>query len=113
MREANGMISATKNLTIADLDHLIDPNANTIGALMLHLAATETYYQLNTFEGKKWDTWPDSVKQQWDAAMNLEDAGRKTIKGHDRGYYLNILRGTRAKTLAEFSTQAPSDPVSL
>ena len=31
MREANGVISATKNLTMADLDHLIDPNANTIG----------------------------------------------------------------------------------
>jgi len=102
MREANGVISATKNLTTADLDYLIDPNANTIGALMLHLAATETYYQLNTFEGKKWDTWPDSVKKQWDPAMGLGDAGRKTIKGHDRDYYLNILQETRAKTLAEF-----------
>jgi len=102
MREANGVISATKVLSMADLDYLIDPNANTIGALMLHLAATETYYQLNTFEGKKWDSWPDSVKQQWDAAMNLGDAGRKTIKGHDRDYYLNILQETRAKSLAEF-----------
>jgi len=103
MREANGVISATEKLTTADLDHLFDSNANTIGALMLHLAATETYYQLNTFEGKKWDTWPDSVKKQWDAAMNLGDAGRKTIKGHDRDYYLNILKETRAKTLAEFA----------
>ena len=103
MREANGVIAATKGLTIADLDYLIDRNANTIGALMLHLAATETYYQLNTFEGKKWDTWPESVKQQWDAAMNLGDAGRKTIKGHDRDYYLNILQETRAKSLVEFS----------
>jgi uncharacterized damage-inducible protein DinB len=103
MREANGVIAATKGLTQADLDYLIDPKANTIGALMLHLAATETYYQLNTFDGKKWDSWPDSVKQQWDAAMNLGDAGRKTIKGHDRDYYLNILNETRAKTLAEFS----------
>ena len=103
MREANGVISATKGLAKADLDYLIDPNANTIGALMLHLAATETYYQLNTFEGKKWDTWPDSLKQQWDPAMNLGDAGRKTIKGHDRDYYLNILQETRAKSLAEFS----------
>jgi len=102
MREANGVISATKNLTAADLDHLIDPNANSIGALMLHLAATETYYQLNTFEGKKWNTWPDSVKQQWDPAMDLGDAGRKTIKGHDRDYYLNILQETRTKSLAEF-----------
>jgi Protein of unknown function (DUF664) len=69
---------------------------------MLHLAATETYYQLNTFEGKKWDSWSDSVKQQWDAAMNLGDTGRKAIKGHDRDYYLNILQQTRAKSLAEF-----------
>lgn len=102
MREANGVINATKNLTMTDLDHLIDPTANTIGALMLHLAATEIYFQLNTFEGKKWGTWPDSVKQQWDPAMNLGDAGRKTIKGHDRDYYLNILHETRSKTLAEF-----------
>jgi uncharacterized damage-inducible protein DinB len=102
MREANGVISATRNLTTADLDHLMDADANTIGALMLHLAATEVYYQLNTFEGKKWDSWPDSVKQQWDPAMNLGDAGRKTIKGHDRDYYLNILQETRAKSLAEF-----------
>jgi hypothetical protein len=103
MREGNGVINATKGLTTADLDYLIDRNANTIGALMLHLAATETYYQFNTFAGKKWDTWADSVKQQWDPAMNLGDAGRKTIKGHDRGYYLNILQDTRAKSLAEFS----------
>jgi hypothetical protein len=103
MREFNGVISVTKNLTTADLDYLIDPNANTIGALMLHLAAAETFYQFNTFDGKKWGTWPDSVKEQWGAAMELGDAGRKTIKGHDRDYYLNILRETRAKTLAEFA----------
>ena len=103
MREANGVINATKKLTTADLDYLIDPNANSIGALMLHLAATETYYQLNTFEGKKWDSWSEAVKKQWDPAMDLGDAGRKTIRGHDRDYYLNILQETRAKTLAEFS----------
>ena len=103
MRDFNGVINATEGLTKADLDYLIDPNANTIGSLMLHLAATETYYQFNTFDGKKWDTWPDSVKQRWDPAMDLGDAGRKTIKGHDRDYYLTILQETRAKSLAEFS----------
>jgi uncharacterized damage-inducible protein DinB len=103
MREANGVIRATQGLSQADLDHLIDPHANTIGALMLHLAATETYYQFNTFDGMKWDSWPDSVKQQWDAAMNLGDTGRKTIKGHDRDYYLNILQQVRTKSLAAFA----------
>src|SRR4029077_19197686 len=47
MREVNGVITATKGLTTAELDYLFDRNANTIGALMLHLAATETYYQLH------------------------------------------------------------------
>ncbi len=102
MREANGVLSATKGLTQADLDVLFDKNANTIGALMLHLAATETYYQMNTFDGKKWDSWSDAVKQQWDPAMDLGDAGRKTIKGHDREYYVEILQKVRAKSLEEF-----------
>jgi len=102
MREANGVLAATKGLTQGDLDVLFDANANTIGALMLHLAATETYYGMNTFDGMKWDSWSDSVKQKWDAAMSLGDAGRKTIKGHDRDYYVSILHEVREKTLAEF-----------
>lgn len=102
MREANGILTATKDLKAADLDSLFDANANTIGALMLHLAATETYYQMNTFEGMKWGTWPDQVKAKWDAAMDLGDRGRKTIKGHDRDYYVSILQEVREKTLAEF-----------
>jgi uncharacterized damage-inducible protein DinB len=102
MREANGVLGATKGLTQADLDHLFDKNANSIGALMLHLAATETYYQLNTFDGMKWGSWSDEIKKKWDAAMELGDAGRAQIKGHDREYYVQILQETREKTLAEF-----------
>ena len=102
MREANGVLAATKGLTQADLDVLFDANANTIGALMLHLAATETYYQMITFDGMRWGSWSDEVKKKWDAAMDLGDAGRKTIKGHDRDYYVGILHEVREKSLAEF-----------
>jgi hypothetical protein len=102
MREANGVLTATRGLTQAELDVLFDANANTIGALMLHLAATETYYQMNTFDGMKWDSWTDEVKKKWDAAMELGDAGRKSIKGHDRDYYIGILHEVREKSLAEF-----------
>jgi uncharacterized damage-inducible protein DinB len=91
-----------KGLSQADLDYLFDANANTIGALLLHLAATETYYSMNTFENEKWDSWSDDLKKKWDPAMNLGDAGRKTIKGHDLDYYLNTLNETRAHSLAEF-----------
>ena len=96
------VIGPVKGITQANLDVLFDANANSIGALLLHLAATETYYQMNTFDGMKWDSWPDAVKQKWEPAMNLGDAGRKTIKGHDLDFYLNILKETREKSLAEF-----------
>src|SRR5260370_20443070 len=55
------VIGPVKGLTQADLDYLFDANANTIGALLLHLAATETYYQMNTFENKKWDSWSEDI----------------------------------------------------
>jgi hypothetical protein len=102
MREQNGVLAATKGLSQADLDYLFDKNANSIGALMLHLAATEVYYGMNTFEGKAWDSWADDIKKKWDPAMGLGDAGRSTIKGHDREYYVSILHEVREKTLAEF-----------
>lgn len=91
-----------KNLTVNQLDYLLDAKANTIGALLLHLAATERYYQLNTFEGKKWGSWDDSIRRKWDIPMTLGEEARKTIKGNDLNYYLNILNEVREKTIAEF-----------
>jgi uncharacterized damage-inducible protein DinB len=88
--------------TVEQLDWLFDKNANTIGALLLHLAATETYYQMNTFEGMKWGSWSPAIKAKWDPAMNLGDAGRSTIKGHELPFYLDNLKQAREKTLAEF-----------
>ena len=102
MREMNGVLRATDKLKQPDLDYLFDKDANTIGALMLHLAATETYYQMNTFDGLKWDSWSEDIKKKWDPAMNLGDAGRATIKAHDREYYVNILHEVRQTTLTEF-----------
>lgn len=96
------VLGSVKGMTQKDLDYLFDPNANTIGALLLHLAATETYYQMNTFDAKKWGTWPDSVKQKWDVPMGLGEPARKAIKGNPLDYYLDILKETRERSLAEF-----------
>jgi Protein of unknown function (DUF664) len=91
-----------KGMSQADLDYLLDAKANTIGALLLHLAATETYYGMNTFGGVKWDSWPDDVKKKWDVPMNLGDPARKAIKGNSLDYYLSVLHESREKNLAEF-----------
>jgi Protein of unknown function (DUF664)/TAT (twin-arginine translocation) pathway signal sequence len=91
-----------KGMSQADLDYLLDAKANTIGALLLHLAATESYYGMNTFGSVKWGSWPDDVKKKWDIPMNLGEPARKAIKGNSLDYYLNILHESREKNLAEF-----------
>lgn len=91
-----------KGLTQAQLDWLFDKNANSIGALLLHLAATETYFQMNTFDGIQWGSWSAEIGKRWDPAMDLGDSGRSTIKGHNLDFYLEQLRGVRERSLAEF-----------
>lgn len=95
------VLYSVKGMSVADLDWLIDSKANTIGALLNHLAATDAYYHLNTFGGVKWDSWSDDIKKKWDIPMNLGEPARKAIKGNSLDFYLNLLHDTREKTLAE------------
>jgi hypothetical protein len=96
------VLMSTKGLSTEQLDFLLDDKANRIGALLLHLVAIETFFQLNTFDGLKWDSWSDSIKQKWDVPGGLGEPARKAIKGNNLDYYLNLLKETREKTLAEF-----------
>ena len=96
------VVGSVKKLTLAELDFLLDPKANTVGAMLMHLAATETYYQLHTFEGMKWGEFPEAVEKKWKVASELGEAGRKELKGQEVGYYLGVLNETREKTLASF-----------
>jgi uncharacterized damage-inducible protein DinB len=94
------VISATKGLSQSELDFLVDAQSNTIGALLLHLAATDAIYQDLTFYNLK-DFSPEN-KAKFGVAMELGDEGRKQIKGHDLNYYINIMTEVREKTLNEF-----------
>jgi uncharacterized damage-inducible protein DinB len=91
-----------KDISQTNLDYLFDANANSIGALLLHLAATETLYQINTFEGVSIKDFPKSYDEKWGAAMDLGDRGRKTIKGHDLKFYIDAMTEVRERSLAEF-----------
>lgn len=94
------VINTVKSLTMEQLDHLHDPSANTIGALILHLGAVDKYYQINTFEGRQ--EFNEAEKKIWNAAMELGDVGRKQIKGKEVTYYLDMIDEVRQKTLSEF-----------
>jgi len=97
----NQILEPVQGLTVKQLDYLHDSKANSIGALLLHLAAVEREYQLNTFEGIKWDNWDEPTVKEWGVPAGLGEAARQTIRGHELAYYLDRLREVRAHTLAE------------
>ena len=99
------ILSSVRGLTVSELDYLHDEKSNTIGAMLLHLAATERYYQLHTFEGMKWGSWDRKIKTEWDTPMDLGEKGRQIIKGHSLDFYLEKLESVRAKSLEELATR--------
>jgi len=96
------VVRSAKNLTVEQLDFLLDDKANTIGALLYHLAATDAFYHEHTFKGVDWGKWDESVEKKFGVAMELGDKGRQTIKGHKVDFYLDLLEETRQSTLGEF-----------
>lgn len=96
------LLMSVKGMSQKDLDYLLDQNANTIGALLMHLAATDRIYQINTFEGNLLKDLPASYKEKWGVAMDLGEPARKSIKGNGLDYYLNLLGETREQTFSEF-----------
>lgn len=94
------VLRSLQGLSTADLDYLHDLKANTIGGMLMHLAATEVFYQANTFNGRSEPN--EAEKKQWGAAMELGDAGRNTVKGNNLIYYLDALNEVRNKTKKEF-----------
>lgn len=97
------IVRQVQGLTVEQLDFHLDKDSNSIGAMLLHLAATERYYQLNTFEGMSWGSWSDEIKEEWDVPMNLGKKARKIIKGNPIEYYLDKLESVREVTKQEFA----------
>ncbi|MEK6482036.1 DinB family protein [Catalinimonas sp. 4WD22] len=97
------VIDTVKNLSVEQLDFQLDEKSNSVGAMLLHLAATERYYQLHTFDGLEWGTWSDDIKQEWDVASALGETAREQIKGNKLEFYLKKLEEVREITRKEFA----------
>ena len=97
------VIGTVKDLTVKQLDFQLDEKSNSIGAMLLHLAATEKYYQLNTFDELEWGTWSEEIKKEWDVPSGLGEKGREQIKENDIEYYLTKLEEVREVTKKEFA----------
>lgn len=88
-----------KDLSVNELDFQIDQESNSIGALLLHIASTEFFYQKMSFEERE---LTGEENKEWDAAAKLGNKGREEIKGNDLNYYLNKLNEIRSRTFEMF-----------
>ena len=93
--------NSVQNLTIKETDFLLDENANRIGAMIFHLAATEKYYQLYTFENRGFN----KEEEMWKRALNLGGNARETLKNKPIKYYIDIWNKVRKKTLELLKTK--------
>ena len=88
--------NSVENLSQEETDFLLDDDANRIGALILHLAATEKYYQVYTFENRGFNK---EENKKWESALNLGDKARSSIVDKPIDYYLDIWTEVRQETL--------------
>lgn len=86
-----------QNFTIEELDYQFDDDANTIGALILHITSSEKFHQIGTLENRPLN---EEELKFWYPARNLGHPSSKTIKGNEIGYYLQIMDEVRKDSLA-------------
>lgn len=89
-------------LSQAETDFLFDEKANSIGAMLMHIMATESYYQVETLAAQ---TWTDQEKEFWSVAGGLGAESKEKIKGKPIKYYLDLWEEVREKTLAGLKTK--------
>ena len=90
-----------RDISIQKLDYLHDAKANRIGALLLHVAAIEYYYQTTTlplFAG----SYTGLEKSDLEIAMDLGDKSREVVINKPITYYLDFMKSVRDTTISSF-----------
>ena len=91
-----------KELDQSQTDYLYDEDANSIGALVMHLVSTEAYYYFETLEGRK---WTEDERMKFGLAGELNAETKRKLKGYPMQYYLDLWDEVREKTLAGLKTK--------
>ncbi|WGD34023.1 DUF664 domain-containing protein [Olleya sp. YS] len=94
--------SSVQYLSQEETDFLLDDKANRIGAMIYHLAATEKYYQVYTFENRSFNK---EEAEKWSVALNLGDVGREQLRGKPIQYYLDLWDEVRKDTYRLLKTK--------
>lgn len=103
LEEIKDLIEAeVGDLSQEETDFLFDEQANSIGAMLMHIAATEAYIQVESLEGRQ---WTEEERDFWSTAGGLGSESRENIKGKPVSYYLDLWDGVRTKTLEGLKTK--------
>lgn len=95
-------LKEVQHLTQAQLDCYPDEISNSIGTLLKHMAALESWYQAITFEHRDLN---DGERETWRGALPGELILR-LVHGNDINYYLQLLHHVRHKTLEEMTKRS-------
>ncbi len=103
LEDLRGRINRSiKSLNDEGTDYLLDENANRIGAIIMHLAATEHYYQVYTFQKRE---FTPEEEEEWMVALTLGDKARAMYVGKPIQHYLAIWDEVRSNTLKLLKTK--------
>jgi len=97
------MIRTVQELTAQEIDYIPNENLNSISVLITHIAATERYYQICTFEQRK---FTEAEKQVWETALGMGEKAHKTYAGYPIAHYIDIYDNVRNKTLDLFKDKS-------
>lgn len=89
-------------LNQTETDFLFDEKANSIGSLVMHLVATEAYYQVESLEDRQ---WTEDESAFWMIGAGLNEESKKQLQGKPIQYYLDLWEGVRQKTLTSLKTK--------
>jgi uncharacterized damage-inducible protein DinB len=97
------VINYNNKLSVEQLDYIHDEDSNSIGSLMMHVAATEVIYQDMTFFNL--DDFTPKNKEKWGVGMDLGKVAQEKIKGNPLSYYKDALDEVRIATKAEMKNR--------
>lgn len=94
------VLRSVDGISQKELDFLLDNDSNSIGAMLMHLAATERFYQIHTFDGRKWGDFDKKDTDRWNVGSRLGDKARNEIKRKPISYYTDQLEEVREFSLS-------------
>lgn len=91
-----------QDLSQSETDFEFDDKANSIGALVMHLVATEAYYQIETLEQRQ---MTNEEEKLYGVGGDLNDTSKKQLKEKPIQHYLDLWSEVRLKSLLGLKTK--------